>query len=438
MKSHRGRDAGRRTRRAGAVVLGAALVAAAPGAASAATETPTWWWDTYGIAALHEQGWTGEGVTIAVMDAQINPDLPAFEGRSLTVAEDTVCAEYDSPVSTEVTEGAVHGTTVTATLIGTGADGSGLRGIAPDAEVIFYSMGRADSGADCTSPEDPDVLSQYGLALKRAIEDGADIFTTSVGSPWESEEGDGAVIAEAIAKGVVLVNATRNPGVDLDQETLGLINGVLATSAVDSEGDLQTTPDGLPYALPHTHVVAAGVQVPSVGVAGGTWEDSGPASGSSFAAPLVAGMLALAAQRYPEATGNQLAQALIHSTNGSIHEPTYEPESGYGYGAAWPATLLQSDPTQYPDENPLMDRPHGIPSVEQVADAVAREAASAAAAEPSPEPTEEAGAAPDQTDPPASIGIAVVVALIAAVAGGVIIALIIATRRKRLPLGDTP
>ncbi|MCR2825924.1 S8 family serine peptidase [Microbacterium sp. zg.Y909] len=180
-------------------------------ATASTAPAPLWWWDTYDIAAIHEQGWTGEGVTIAVMDERINPDLPVFEGRSLTVAEGTLCEEGDETVSAEVTRGSEHGSAMAAMLIGNSAGAGGIRGIAPDADVIFYGTGRADGDGECTSREDPDVLSHFGLGLQRAIDDGADIFTTSVGEPWESEEGDGAVSAEAIAKGVVIINSTSNP-----------------------------------------------------------------------------------------------------------------------------------------------------------------------------------------------------------------------------------
>ncbi|MCR2784681.1 MULTISPECIES: S8 family serine peptidase [unclassified Microbacterium] len=429
----------RRTTRLAAVALTAALVAIGPsGTAAATTQATLWWWDTYGIGAFHEQGWTGEGVRIAIMDDQINPDLPAFEGRSLTVADGTLCEETDSAVSAEATFGANHGTTLTASLIGTGA--GGVRGIAPDAEVTFYGLGRTDEVGSCTSRERPDVLSPFGVALQHAIDDGAQIFTTSVGSPTESEEGDGAVIAEAIAKGMVIVHATPNPDQTmLASASLPLINGVLAASAVDSTGELQTDKNGQPYVLDYTHVVAAGVSLPTLGSVGGTWDEGGTASGSSFAAPLVAGMLALAAQRYPDATGNQLLQSLIHSTNGSIHEPTYDPATGYGYGAAWPASLLEDDPTDYPDENPLMDRPNGIPSAEQVAEAVARESGSSPSADPAPVPTDEAGvAAPGGTDPLGPIGLTVAVVLAVAVAAGVIAVIVFTARRKRLHQGGTP
>ncbi|MCR2802043.1 S8 family serine peptidase [Microbacterium sp. zg-Y818] len=442
--SKRHGDAGRRASRAVVVALAAALVVVGPSSVATASTAPAplWWWDTYGIDALHEQGWTGDGVRIAVMDTQINPDVPAFEERDLTVADGTLCAEGESAVSAEATRGAVHGTTVTAMLIGTGEGAGGVRGIVPDAEVTFYGLGVEAAGNGCTTRERPDELSPFGLALQRAIDDGAQIFTTSVGSPLESEVGDGAVIAEAIAKGIVILNSTANPGSGLTQNSLGLINGVLAVSAVDSSGELQTDDAGQPFALEETHVVSAGVALPSVGVTAGAWEQSGSTSGSSLATPLVAGMLALLAQQHPEATGNQLVQALLHSTNGSIHAPTYEPETGYGYGAAWPASLLQSDPTSYPDESPLMDRPYGIPSAEQVADAVARESGASPEEDAAPVPADEdAATAPVQADPLGPLGpagIAVSVGLVAVVVAGIITALVIVVRRKGPRRGATP
>ena len=428
-----------RGRHIAAMALAGVLMAASPAAAAGAAADPTpWWWETYGIGALHAQGWTGEGVRIAIMDTAINPDLPAFAGRDLTVAEGTLCTEGDSAVSTEPTSGAVHGSTMTALLIGTGEGAGAVPGIAPDAEVTFYGLGVDDAFDGCTTRERPDELSPFGLALQRAIDDGAQIFTTSVGSPLESEEGDGAVIAEAIAKGLVILNATGNPGARLTHDSLGLINGVLAVSAVDSTGALQTDDQGQPYARDETHVVAAGVDFPSVGAAGGAWDQSRSVTGSSLAAPLVAGMVAMLAQQHPEATGNQLLQSLLHSTNGTIHEPVYEPATGYGYGAAWPASLMQADPARYPDENPLLDRPGGIPSPAQVEDALTG-GSPAPQEDAAPAPgDDDAAAAPGPADPLGPVAIAIAVGLVAIVAAGVVTVLIVAARRRRLLQGGTP
>ncbi|MDR6199544.1 subtilisin family serine protease [Microbacterium sp. SORGH_AS428] len=48
--------------------------AAAP-ASAAGDEDGQWWYEAYGVADVHAEGWTGEGVKIAVVDTQINPDL---------------------------------------------------------------------------------------------------------------------------------------------------------------------------------------------------------------------------------------------------------------------------------------------------------------------------------------------------------------------------
>ena len=76
--------------------------------------------------------------------------------------------------------------------------------------------------------------------------------------------------------------------------------------------------------------------------------------GTSFATPVVAGQIALARSRWPQATSNQLLQLVTHSgsNNGVWDQYT-------GYGALSVDGLLGSDPSQYPDENPLADKGGG-------------------------------------------------------------------------------
>ncbi len=96
------------------------------------------------------------------------------------------------------------------------------------------------------------------------------------------------------------------------------MNGVVGVTAIDENGNLQSEA-GQPLALPQTTVVAAGFDLPSVGVLG-DWNGTAARTGSSNSAPIVAAMLALAAQKYPEATGNQLVHSLIATTNGEVKE----------------------------------------------------------------------------------------------------------------------
>jgi len=70
-----------------------------------------------------------------------------------------------------------------------------------------------------------------------------------------------------------------------------------------------------------------------------------------LATPIVAGMLALVASKYPDATGNQLLHSLIANTGSEEHEVRHD--SVYGYGIPNLTRMLAVDPTGYPDVNPL-------------------------------------------------------------------------------------
>ena len=76
--------------------------------------------------------------------------------------------------------------------------------------------------------------------------------------------------------------------------------------------------------------------------------------GTSFATPVVAGQITLARSRWPQATPNQILQLVTRSgsNNGGWDQYT-------GYGALSLDVMLGSDPSQYPDENPLADKGGG-------------------------------------------------------------------------------
>jgi hypothetical protein len=353
----------------------AAAIAMAMGAvspmATAATAEPTpeenldYWWNAYGVDAAHQEGFTGSGVKVAVLEKQINPELPVFQGRSLRVFDQPLCVNKTTVATTEPTSAAVHGTTMTAYVIGNGTGAGGVRGIAPDADVTFYGYGE-DDGPSCNTADGAQI-TEFAAGVKQATDDGAKIILTSIGGTARVD--DAPAVAYAISHGAVVIAASINPGVlGAIYDDLGSFNGVVSAAGINRDGSLQTE-DGEPFVIPQTTVVAAGVDMPAVGSTG-DWSTSVGATGSSFAPPIIAGMLALAAQRSPQATGNQLVQALVATTNGAQHTPT-RTEDGYGYGAAWLPSLLTVDPTTLPDETPLMGKPAGFPTEEQIAQAKA-------------------------------------------------------------------
>ena len=161
-------------------------------------------------------------------------------------------------------------------------------------------------------------------------------------------------------------------------------------------------------------------------------DNQNSATGSSLATPLVAGMLALALQKYPTATGNQLIQSLITNTTANDHPVSFS-TGGYGCGPASPSHLLRVDPTQYPNTNPLLDKPGGlgIPTATEFA-----AAAKMASPKPSASPSADAGTSSGQAAGSVLPGLlteVVVTVLLPLVLAGLAVVLMRSLRRKAAP-----
>ena len=80
------------------------------------------------------------------------------------------------------------------------------------------------------------------------------------------------------------------------------------------------------------------------------------AGGTSVGSAVLSGYLALAVQKWPDATGNQILQSLVRNTKGNESgEAKLDPGHKRGYGQVDVARLLSVDPTQYPDVNPILE-----------------------------------------------------------------------------------
>ena len=430
----------KRPHRAAAIAVLVTTVVLAGSAASASTVTDgAWYADTLKIADAHSAGITGKGVTIAVLDGQINPDVPTLADADLDIREPSFCLDASGeplPAATDELSAAKttdHGTNVVSMIAGSGAgygDQVGVIGVAPKATVLYYAVNAGvdeDGDLECLDPDGGVFLSQ-GPAIEEAIDAGADIISVSL-SVGPSEELINA-LARAYREGVVVVGSLRNTlGLNLTGNMPGGSNGAVSVQAGGADGNIQTT-NGALNTNYQTDVVAPGLNIPVQGNAStGSWEETTAASGTSLATPIVAGLLALAKQKYPEATGNQLIQSLIHNTSGEPdHEPDYDPAQVYGYGLVSLANLLATDPAKYPDVNPLILKVNEgsdgklFPTYEQIFPA--------GAPQPDSPGSDVSGQAPADSGPGVMIAILV---------GGVVVILIIvavvvfAIRRARTP-----
>lgn len=406
---------------AGALALALALVPTV--SATADTTDGNWWYDYYQVGQAHAEGWTGKGVKITVIDRQINPDLPVFSGAHLTVDKTAYCS--GSATASDADKGSVHGTSVTALLIGNGAGAGAVRGIVPDASVTFEGYG----SYDCNAGDDKSA-GGLGRALQAAIDSGSDIITTSAGFDQISEK-DTAILAEALSKGIVVVAAVANKDDD-PTDMPAEANGVVSVNAIDQDKKIQSY-DGVTTIDNQVTVVAAGVGITMVGDdQTGSWDDSYRAIGSSLATPLVAGMLAAAKQKYPKATGNQLIQSLIHNTTPDDHELIRDTTTGYGYGPVSLTHLLAVDPSKYPDTNPLVDKSYGEPTAAQIAG----KSSSTPAATAPPGSSGSAGAGGGNGAAAIPIGLFIGIGVAVLVVIAIVVILIVVLSRRKVPGGN--
>ena len=297
----------------------------------------------YHFDAARQKGYTGKGVTIALIGGPVNTSDPALVGANIT--DKSRCSIQDSP------KGLRHGTDMAIILV------SPYTGVAPDATLYSYQTRSDDTQSTGTCNAGGEALDSMGKLINQAVEDGAQIITVSMAVPDASDELKWAV-TNAISHGVIIINSAGNSARDENSTQLGRWSGVIGVSAIDIDGNFAS------YSSWGNGVVTAAVGGPFDSFNPNT-NAPGRSDGTSNSAAMVAGMLALARQKWPEATTNQILQLLVHTGQ----NPNHDWNQYTGYGPIDIHALINTDPSQYPDENPLLQKPGGSsPTVQEFQD----------------------------------------------------------------------
>lgn len=403
-----------------ALVATLTLAVGSVGAASATADDPSqgglWYYTVPAIDQIQASGTTGAGVTIAVIDGPIDTTAPDLAGSGVEVHEPSFCdASGDGAPepATSTGQDAAHATQLATLLAGTGAGAAGhpgVHGVAPDATVRVYAM------------KVQDACNDLAPAVNAAVADGADILSLSFATS-DLLDSELAALAAAERAGVVVVAASNNRG-GTDLAWPASANGVVSVESADV--GQQLNPEAV--TSPLLAVVAPGEKILAPAANDdGTWGYA-EVYGSSYATAWTAGVLALAWSAHPDATGNQMIQALVRTTAQATGSDPTRIDDSWGYGTVSARKLVAVDPTTLPDTNPLLrDTADAQPAY---ADIVSAEPVPTTTAEPEPTPaapTQASGAADSGIDStPLAIG---AVLILLAIAGG-IVAVVILTRRN--------
>ncbi len=287
------------------------------------------------VPAVHDLGYTGENVTICVLDAGFNRlSHEVFSSMKIIAAWDFV--NNDGNVGDEGDMGSGSHGTGTLSVIGGFKEGQ-LIGPAFNANYILAKTENTDS-------ETPVEEDNWIAAVEWADSIGVDVTSTSLAYltfdppfssyTWQDMDGNTAKITIgadlAVKKGIVVVNSASNDGFNPDHNTLNAPadgDSVIAVGAVNSSGkrasfssvgntvDGRTKPD----------VMAMGLGVYTASPSSNTLYQT--SSGTSFSCPLAAGVAALILSKHPNYTPMQVRDAMRNTASNAS-----SPDREMGWG----------------------------------------------------------------------------------------------------------
>ena len=243
--------------------------------------------------------------TIAILDTGIDLDHPEFSGRRRT--------GYNAFTNgTNVADDSGHGTVVAGIAAAATNNGRGIAGAAWNAGILPVKVMNANGeGTDANIAE----------GITWAVDHGATVLNLSLGGPGASAVLKSAV-DYALSRDRVVVVAAGNEGSDVPSYPAAY-KGVLAVTATDAQSN---------FAWFSNHGWWVDVAAPGMGIVGpinGPGEEYVIGDGTSFAAPLVAGVAFLVRVKNPTWTQSQVLWR-IRSTSRDMGPSGIDPFYGQG------------------------------------------------------------------------------------------------------------
>ncbi|MFF1635012.1 S8 family serine peptidase [Leifsonia sp. NPDC058248] len=328
-------------RGAAAIVAGVVLALLAPAVAHAdQVRDLEYWLNDYGFT----QAWAtskGAGVKVAVIDTGVDGSVPDLTGVVVGGADVSGVGAANGQKPLGDGDSANHGTWVGSLLSGrgTGPD-SGVLGAAPQSSILTASVALGEAAGSVSSDD------QIANAMRWAVDHGARVINMSLTRntlDWPTSWDD--AFQYAFSHDVVIVAAAGNRGSGTTEVGApATIPGVLTVAGVDRQGKASFDAS--------SQGITIGVSAPSEQLVGANpgggyvqW------AGTSGAAPLVSGAVALVRAAHPELKAADVIERIIKTAR---PVPGPVPSPIYGYGLLDAAAAVNAD-VPHVTANPMGD-----------------------------------------------------------------------------------
>lgn len=291
--------------------------------------------------SLHENGYTGDGSKVAIIDTGVDPDHPDLQSNINEADSKNVTADGG-----DYSPAGDHGTHV-AGITAAADNGEGIVGVAPDAEIVAIRVFGQEGGASFG-----DVVA----GMYHAADVGCDATNLSLGAYPIPSSLNAQILKESIDRAVqfgreegcvtVISAGNADSNLDEDGDLLNLPTEAEGTVRVSATGPSGFTPGqpvsgaDLPSHAPSFYT-NYGAEAITVSAAGGNVTyplsdtyfydlvyssipdgEYGWKAGTSMAAPQVAGLVALVKAENPDASPGRVSYHIERTAN-QIVDPDY-------------------------------------------------------------------------------------------------------------------
>lgn len=275
---------------------------------------------------------TGAGVVVAVVDSGVDANNPHLTG-AVVGGVDFV---GDGEGAGGLADPLGHGTAVAGVIAARPVTGSGVVGLAPDAQLLSVRVFRGTDEQSVAAGNGPRA-DRIAAGIRWAVDNGADVVNVSLSINADVPEVRDAV-AYAAANGALVVASAGNRASAADTSDSprypAANPGALAVTATDGLGVV--TDDSIHG--PHVELAAPGTDVHTAATGGGDCVFGTEGAASSFATGYASAAAALVAQVHPAESPAEWKYRLLVTAD---RDDPDRRDDVAGWGMLRPAAAIQ-------------------------------------------------------------------------------------------------